>query len=214
MDGIKRQGDIMKEQILADNRPWVDVKITVVGDGDMLGKDGGITVPIKYETTNHGGTPALGVWLHTELVLFTPGFDFDTEQSKLCQMGQKDPPVYAFGGHDLFPKRDFKMIVTHVINKSGVEKSLQVYENLTGNPIDIINLFIIGCVTYRYTFDHTIHTTPILGRLRKKNTNISIDDVPTLDFDSRLNLRTKAGPIPLNTIFVTPEITMRGMRAD
>lgn len=212
-EASKISADIANQTLQASRRPWVDIEMTVAGEESLLTKDGEIRAPIKYKTTNHGSSPAVGVWLHTAVELYAPGFDVAREQLKICDMGQAEPPAYAFGGHILFPGRSFEIIVSHVISKSGVQNSLQAWEAATGHPVDILVPFIIGCVTYRYTFDSTIHKTPVMAKLVKKNPNVR-GDVPTLASDSKLNLRANAGPIPLNSIFVTPEITMSGIRAD
>jgi hypothetical protein len=201
---MESQGGIMKEQLLASRRPWVGVDVSLTGD--MEADIHGYTVRLKYTTQNYGTTPAVGVYLHPQIVLWTPGFDLDREQKKVCEMGM-DPAVFSVGGHDLFPAQKNETYSGFGLSKSEIEKSLEVYRQTLGNdaPFTFINPFIMGCVTYRSTFDDTVHRTPFRVQLVREDPKI---------IGNFLSLNTSIGTIPMKSIFVKPEISIGEIRAD
>ncbi len=47
------------------------------------------------------------------------------------------------------------------LGKAGIEKSLEAFANVS-KDFTFIFPHIIGCVSYRFTFDGTIHKTPFI----------------------------------------------------
>lgn len=201
---MKRQADITETQLLASRRPWVGVDISLTGD--MEADIHGYSVKVKYTTHNHGTSPAVGVYVHPQIVLSTPGFDLDEEQKKVCEMGM-NPAVFSMGGHDLFPGQNNETLSGFGLSKSGIDKSFEIYRQTLGKevPFTFINPFIIGCVTYRSTFDERIHRTPFRVQLVRIDPKI---------IGNYLSLDTSIGTIPMKSVFVKPEISIGGIRAD
>lgn len=201
---MKRQADITETQLLASRRPWVGVDVSLTAD--IKANIHGYTVRLKYTTQNYGTTPAVGVYIHPAIVLWTPGFDLDGEQKKVCEIGM-NPAVFSIGGHDLFPAQKNETHSGFGLSKSEIDKSPRGLPAELGKdaPFTFINPFILGCVTYRSTFDDMIHRTPFRVQLVRKDPKI---------IGNFLSLNTSIGTIPMKSIFVQPEISIGGIRAD
>jgi hypothetical protein len=161
---------------------------------------------LKYTTRNYGTTPAVGVYIHPQHVLFTPGFDLDGTQRKICELGM-NPAVFSMGGHDLFPTQVNETPYVFEISKKYVDISNEAFREFSVEDaiITSFNPFIFGCVTYRSTFDNTIHRTPFSFQLVRKDPKI---------VGNFLSFNTSLGTIPMQSIYVQPFISIGGIRPD
>lgn len=192
------QWNVMDKQLLASRRPWVGVEINLTAD--MEATEQGYSIKMKYTTQNQGTSPAVSVYIHPRHGLWTPGVDVDGAQREACEIG-KDPSMNAIGGHDLFPTQKYETPSAFDISKSEMEQSFEVYLQVLRKTLGkdalftAINPFIVGCVTYRSTFDNTIHRTPYSVML------VWIDPKIIGNF---LGLDTRTGTFPIKSIFVRP----------
>jgi hypothetical protein len=205
---MKRQADITETQLLASRRPWVDVDISIAGDWDYGAQ--GATISVRYKTKNYGTTPAEGVYISPNIVLWTGGGGIDViaEQNKICEMGQRNPPINAIGGEVLFPGQESTENSGFHLSKEGIEKSLVAFANVSKNSTFIFP-HIIGCVSYRFTFDGTVHKTPFIAQITRRGSIDSLDNSPDLR-----GIDTKLSKIPANMLSLRRMIFPGGSHAD
>lgn len=198
VEEIKRQGDIMKAQIVSDNRPWVSVDLLHPG-GFEIGKN----FSFDYKITNHGHTPAVGVYINSTSLLWQPGdgTDFAELEQRMCEFGSRNEP-YGSGPFVLFPSQEYlDSTAFDVFSKAAVGKSLKegkafVEKSFKKGPnekdFQWVNIYpyITGCVTYRHTFDNSIHRTPFTVQILRRPTIETQDNIHEL-----LPIRTDIGPI-------------------
>jgi hypothetical protein len=198
----------MEKQLLASRRPWVDVDISIAGDWDYGAQ--GATINVRYKTKNYGTTPAVGVYISPNIVLWTGGGGIDViaEQNKICEMGQRNPPINAIGGEVLFPGQESTENSGFHLSKEGIEKSLVAFANVSKN-VTFIFPHIIGCVSYRFTFDGTVHKTPFIAQITRRGSIDSLDNSPDLR-----GIDTKLSKIPANMLSLRRMIFPGGSHAD
>jgi len=205
---MERQADITETQLLASRRPWVDVDISIAGDWDYGAQ--GATINVRYKTKNYGTTPAVGVYISPNIILWTGGGGIDViaEQNKICEMGQRNPPINAIGGEVLFPGQESTENSGFHLSKEGIEKSLVAFANVSKN-FTFIFPHIIGCVSYRSTFDGTVHKTPFIAQITRRGSIDSLDNSPDLR-----GIDTKLSKIPANMLSLRRMIFPGGSHAD
>ena len=195
---IQEQGNIMKQQILADNRPLVSIEIIDPG-GFEIGKD----FQFKYRIINYGNSPAVGIYINITALLWQNNglTDFAALQKRMCEFGMRSEP-YGTGPLVLFPQQDhLEMIVVDVFSKAAIEKSLEQAPQIEGLKWVTISPYIYGCVIYR-AFDNTIHKTPFSVEIGRK---------PPIDAKNNTSefwaIKTDEGAIPANLITLRGGVT-------
>lgn len=199
------QVQIAKDTSYAQLRPWVGVDVQLAGDLEL--KSDSYRVKLLYKITNHGDTPAMGVSILPQVVLYTPGFDLDGERDKLCDFGSRNPPYFAEGIDTLFPRQTHDWVPhEQSLDKTAMDRSFEVYRKLIkSDSFDAIMPFIVGCVTYRMTLDPTIHRTPFLFQ-------ISRDDPD--NFGNRRTIHARMGTVPLKSLVIKQEVYLKGIKPD
>jgi hypothetical protein len=201
----KSQVKIAEETSYAQLRPWVGVDVRLAGDLEL--KSDSYRIKLLYKITNHGDTPAMEVYILPHIVLYTPGFDLDGERDKLCDFGSKNPPYFAEGIDTLFPKQTYDWVPhEQPLDKAAMEQSFEVLKKLfKSDSVYTITPFIIGCVTYRTTLDHTIHRTPFMFQ-------VSRDDPD--NFGNRRTIDARIGTVPLKSLVIKQEVYLKGIKPD
>ena len=199
------QVQIAKDTSYAQLRPWVRVDVRLAGDLEL--KPDSYRVKLLYKITNHGDTPAIGVYILPQVFLYTPGYDLDGVRDQLCDFGSRNPPNFAEGIDILFPGQTYDWVPhEQPLDKAAMERSFEIYRKLFKiDSVDDIVPFIIGCVTYRTTLDHTIHRTPFMFQ-------VSRDDPD--NFGNRRTIHARMGTVPLNSLVIKQEPYLKGITPD
>ena len=197
---INTQGKIMKDQILADNRPWVSVDISITDDlefGTPMGSLG-----LMYLMKNHGRSPAVGVYISSTVYLWRPGGkEIVAEQSRWCEMARQDPTMNSIGGETLFPDQERSNPIIFSVSKGAIDNSLYLLPS--GMLSEWISPFIVGCISYRFTFDNSLHQTPFIFQITMRSSEGSIQSPKVIRIDK--------GKIPAKMLLIT-QTTIPGER--
>lgn len=190
------QAWIAKEELNASQRPWVRVELIDHG-GVGIGED----FRFAFRLHNYGRTPAVRVHITPTGVLWQPGAkpNVSETQKKMCELGSMEPPM-GLGPYVLFPDQ------VHVEN-SGIDLFSQkavAQKSFNG----AIFPYITGCITYRSTFDDTIHRTPFAIQITRRGVPDAKDNSPELNAAMIDRM-----PIPANMISLRSE-SPQGMQPD
>ena len=197
-EAMEIQADLTKQQLIASSRPWVKVDLTVGGDL-KFGPDG-TYVKIRFTTKGYGSTPAVGVHVHPKVFLGSPNHgDVIAEQTKICTQGVTPrPPGPLISGSILFPGEekitDIAIQVTQA-EIEGVWKDMrEAHKDST--TYTFFHPIIVGCVTYRFTFDDTLHRTPFSAEIQMKN----------LESGRPVSIDTRLGTIPASLLVMNQDM--------
>jgi hypothetical protein len=182
------QASIANEELKATQRPWVGVEIIDHGGVEL---DNDFRFAIRLH--NYGRTPAVRVHITPTGLNWRPGLkDAVSEmQKKMCELGSSTPPM-GFGPFILFPDQE------HVEN-SGIRmfhKEAIAQDNFQGALFP----YVLGCITYKSTFDDTIHRTPYAVQITRRGNPEAKDNSPELNA-----IMIDKMPIPANMISLRRE---------
>lgn len=182
-EAMEIQADISKQQLLASRRPWVSVKVEMVG-----GWKYGSIIKAKYTMKNIGATPAIGVRIIPSAILRPFGDEsfgdenLTAKQRELCSRGKME--VFGFGAPVLFPQEVWSEEIETGLDKAAITKHLKDNPPPSGFPPDFGFPYLLGCATYRFAFDDApVHQTPyVYAMSRTKPKYVADSDSVTLDF--------------------------------
>jgi len=190
------QALIAKQELNASQRPWVGVEVIDHG-GVEIGK----AFRFALRLHNYGRTPAVRVHIISTGLRWRPGSKeivLET-QKKMCGLGSMDTPM-GLGPYVLFPDQE------HVEN-SGIDlfsKEAVAQESFQGALFP----FILGCITYRSTFDNTVHRTPYASQITRRGIPEAKDNSPDLNA-----IMIDKMPIPASMISLRSE-NSQGIQPD
>ena len=157
----------------------------------------GATFNVIYETKNYGMTPAVEVRISEVSFLSIPGPAINdiAQQKKTCEMGLMPPYMGARPVGVLFPEQERRTASGFHFSKEYIDRHLKLFPKISGMPFTFINPMIAGCVSYRFTFDETVHKTPFMFMVGRKNPN---------DHISLHGINTEMSKLPSNMLGINP----------
>ena len=186
---MERQWETMEKTLVASQRPWVSVEYALVSDLKLSGGEGRLVV--RYKTKNHGPTPAVGIGIDAVFDIASPHHsDILAEQGKVCARGRLNlSPGEFSAGDTLFPDQERQWESSIPISRADMERSWSdVAETHKMKPDTIILPVLVGCVSYRFTFDGSIHKTRFMASLSRRDPNRP---------NARVGIETSHGDVPL-----------------
>jgi hypothetical protein len=158
---MSAQLETVRKQTEVSERPWLSVEGASQNGVQFVQFAGGdqAVVALKLSITNVGKSIAKDVWADAKLFPTGAGMpialDAGTHQRELC-----DHPTFA-------PIRTFDMFpadhpVEQVLDISATPSSIEASQSVitVGNsPRRFVGFYLVGCVTYRYSFGPEFHQT-------------------------------------------------------
>jgi hypothetical protein len=171
---MQGQLDVMR----ADQRPWISLNMQA--DGPLVHDERGWHFIVKYNVTSVGKSPAANVDFVATMIPWGPPLDVRPEAGAPLMFPMPDADVRAatetacnamagFGA----PPRDFGQIMF-----PGEQDGKRFSANPHGNipQRGFINTFlVIGCATYRFLGDPTVHRTVKILEVSKNGYGTLID---------------------------------------
>jgi hypothetical protein len=199
-EASRTSADVAKATLVATQRPWISVNVEIAGDWEY-----GSNIKAKYTMNNYGPTPAVEVYFMPGIVLWEPGGEegplLANRQREMCEYAKRE---MGFGNPMIVPHQEWIETREIGLGKEFIQKHLK--ENTPrGIPPVFINPFILGCVTYRFTFDNSVHQTPYAFSMARRDTK---------NPSNLLGMRIDIGPIPANRLALTPVILKGGAVPD
>ncbi|RXH15230.1 hypothetical protein [Bradyrhizobium guangzhouense] len=153
----------MERSMVAANRPWVKVDISV--GGPIVYNANGANVTLRYVMRNIGRSPATNVMANPRLIApifnkdYSGNFDPRVELQKFIAE-LRNRPNMPFG-FSLFPDETIVQDITVSMSNDEIKRAT--------NLIATISPTIIGSVSYRMGFDDVIHQTGFIIEVRRDN---------------------------------------------
>jgi hypothetical protein len=170
----KISANVANATLVATQRPWVSIDASIDGDWEYAH---GADLEVQYRLKNHGTTPAVKVYISNTIVNWNPaekGLIVEMQQ-KMCGFGKQEPPMNSKGGYTLFPQQDWIEHTGFEFGKGSVDMLLKRTKVPEGFSNVFLAPFIVGCVTYRTTFDALVHQTPFALMVGTKGSEITTD---------------------------------------
>jgi hypothetical protein len=161
---MQEQSRTSHRQLEAEQRPWLalaGLRMT----GPLTFDANGANIPIQYQLKNTGHSPAMQVWLESELYVESRfGLDARAERDRLCNkiVGQETPSFNI--GETIFPGDDFARQWNLQAPKSLIDESRK---QLGG----VFALDVIACVAYRSSFSRDTYYTGLQVSLNRFDKN-------------------------------------------
>jgi hypothetical protein len=186
---IREQVRLAREEFTATHRPWVSIK-SMTAVSPLVIDEGGAHVTIQFILENVGGSPAVNVTVASEMGP-NVGADFGVkEQRDLCQRERDGSPEIGPFGHTLFPDQTFTIDVPVYIPP----ETMDALRPEKGSRLKLFGPFIVGCVSYKFTFVEGYHQTGFILALRRRDPNSPAGRIfPVED-----------GEIPMADLILTP----------
>jgi hypothetical protein len=155
-----------KDSSIRQERPWITVDATIVSDLIYDSRTGDASVTVLFTMQNVGRSPAVDADIVATVYVTTAERNQPlVEQKKVCDEARtrkKPPQPYNFGeiifpGGTAYAKRAFS------IPKSEIEKSYAYSHS------QWLDMTLVGCVDYRFTFEGEHHQTGLVRGLLKES---------------------------------------------
>ena len=213
-NAAKKSADIAEKTMVGTQRPWVSVRLNL-GSGFKRDEQGGGNITIVFRMKNVGNSPAVGVYLHAEVILGFGPKDAIVEQKRILATGRRilatgrnsgSPLGYPFFGYMLFPGEEFSYKMTFGISREQIKqfetKMIKGFGEDNG-AFKFIAPSIVGDVVYGFAFDKSVHRTGFIAEIFR---------VDPLYPNGRLIINSEDGDVPLNLL--TLDISQFGSYAD
>lgn len=195
-DAAKKSADVAEKTLITTQRPWLSVQMQIVSNfriSKVANQQD--TITIRFIVKNVGNSPALGIDITPRICTLGPWQEVSSVERQICDLGS-GPKVLKqpFLGYTLFPNDHFIQDISLGISPNDIEQfrtKITEFAKSINSPspnTNYINLFLIGCVRYRFGFDGSLHKTGFIeeiGRLDPRhpdNTlaiNITGPDIPS-----------------------------------
>lgn len=145
----------IQKQTETAERPWISVEVKPVG---LIFANGEPILTLHVLVKNVGKSIAKHVQVDAEMIPLSPTFplaiDAGDKQRRLCD----DPKPGEAHNTDLFPSDNWTTRYSYVsaLSKDVVAKSFMPPEE---KPRSFVGLYLIGCVTYRFSFGEGVGQT-------------------------------------------------------
>lgn len=144
-------------------RPWVSVELGTMGPL-VISDTGEIRFSMAFNLKNVGKSPALYVDITSKLLGFMDkdGISPQEKLRALCQERRQMPfSKHSNYGHTIFQDESLLLKIGMVTTVEELKKC-----SYMDNP-EYFAIDLIGCISYRTTFDDGMHLTQFMGQLRK-----------------------------------------------
>jgi hypothetical protein len=170
-DAAKKSADIAESTLIATNRPWVSVDISI-GSNLVYDDEGNARVIIKFVLKNVGSSPAANVWIDGEIVpVFGDSGPFQkaiSERNKARAAGLGNLGVTLFPGET--QTHAHNLPISRASIKEYMEKMAADIGEEAAKKIGMSFLAtLVGCVDYKFTFAEGHHQTGFILDLRKRD---------------------------------------------
>ena len=175
-DAAKISADVAKDTLIATNRPWVSVDISVASDL-AYDEQGDARVVIKFILKNVGKSPATNVQILAEIpVVFG---DARALQKAISDREKLRPAGLGNLGVTLFPGETQIHTYNLPISRASIDAFNQKQAADHGLPAGSTTFLptLVGCVDYKFTFAEGHHQTGFILDLRKRdltNSNLAL----------------------------------------
>jgi hypothetical protein len=163
-DAAKDSADIAKKTLIATQRPWLSVNLEI-GSG-LVFDDQGCRIVIKFRIKNVGNSPAVAVHIWSEIVLNNE----ITNQKRVCALYGKDQIdlTQTFGGDIIFPNDEITYGINLPITRAAIDQARNEIAEAHNIPVDnFISPSVVGCVSYRFAFDGSLHKSGFIAGLSR-----------------------------------------------
>lgn len=153
----KDSADVAKTTLVASQRAWIKVKVSL-GDQPLTFHKGGANTAASFEIVNLGTAPALKITMHAWMIVLKNGGPFPwQEQIRLCDE-VRSKPVGA--GFTLFPNETFPSNLGYGSWSLAVLANREDIDAVSPTGEEPVGFVIVGCVDYTFpTDDKTHHQT-------------------------------------------------------
>jgi hypothetical protein len=161
---MQEQTHTSHRQLEAEQRPWLSLaglRMT----GPLTFDANGANISVQYQLKNTGHSPAMQVWLESELYVESRfGLDARAERGRLCdKIVEQETPSFNIG-ETIFPGDDFVRQWNLQAPKASIDESRS---QLGG----IFALDVVACVAYRSSFSKDTYYTGLQVSLNRFDKN-------------------------------------------
>jgi hypothetical protein len=199
-EAARKSAEVAEKTLLAAQRPWLSVHTRIGSDLVFSRKEGG-GLTIIYTVKNVGNSPAIDVEVNAKIFLerlFISGKERE-EQIKLCsdEWRKSLPPNRPDAGLVLLPNEEFVYSISTVISWEDINQSRHEMEKLYGAGFGAgsIGPELVGCVSYRFAVDSSVHTTGFAYYLETLDPRFP---------NSTIGIKTNAGTTPASMLKLDP----------
>jgi hypothetical protein len=145
------QARTAQQEFELSERPWL--KVTAAPISSLIFDKDGAHLTVQFQLSNHGKSPASGVWIQGQFICPQNSFDALIVQKTECtgrSNAQSGPSGnYTRLGYPIFPDDPpFIQNMSFQLNRSDIEATEKAFSNLSGHPTQLIAPQIVGCVVY------------------------------------------------------------------
>lgn len=146
-----------KSEFEASHRPWIKVKLSLLGDF-VRNKSGGWVLPVEFTMTNIGNGVAQGAYPHPGFFA-GEGFVDDVLKAQ-AQLASEFSPIAdsSYVGFTIFPGDSFKVTVGIPLTANTVAEKIAPHAKM-GFADCLPPLFIVGSVHYKSTISAARYRT-------------------------------------------------------
>lgn len=160
-----------ERNLIAANRPWVKVAITLAGDWQRK-SNGDFGISIQFVLTNVGNSPARAVYPTADFYPILDDWDIGKKQAEVMTK-HNQTMVSGFIGVSLFPNEPFEIPMGITLSKADIDKSnAQLAEKGVKENPPLPSLKLIGTVHYKTTLSDKTHNT---GFIRDFGMSMGVD---------------------------------------
>ncbi|MGA2106810.1 MAG: hypothetical protein ABSH25_04130, partial [Syntrophorhabdales bacterium] len=182
-NAAKKSDDIAEETLIITHRPWINVSLGIGSEFAFNEQGGSIMIIVKAK--NVGNSPAFSVWASAEVFPWLPD-NFAVEQKRIFDRAQQIK-LFTPLGYTLFSGEDATFILGLQISEQAIKES---YMKQGPEPHFILPI-IIGCVSYKFGFNESVHKTGFA---------MSIRQIDPLNPTAGLAIYPEHGNVPPNSL--------------
>jgi hypothetical protein len=147
---MKTASRIAEDNLIATQRPWISVNLTI-GPRGLFFDANGANLDLIFSLKNTGTTPAITVRIEGSPRIDVGVNDRIAELEKVCATAGQEPPHPKMFAHTIFPGETLHLPISYSF------ASKELLDSMTAKPPGFVHPVIIGCIDYFFTFDEPKH---------------------------------------------------------
>jgi hypothetical protein len=168
LNASRQQADTAQRQLELSERPWMEVKDPPRLVGPLRFDEKGAHASFQFSFCNVGQSVAEDVDFYP-VWLAAPGHNPLAEQNEACDAAREGHPAHPnLASHwTIFPTNCAPSMWQMNILKTDIDAAVNGWAPGSGNSF--LELFLVGCVDYRFTFEKKRHQTKFAYELFRRD---------------------------------------------
>lgn len=162
--------DIAERALVAGERAWIKVKIEVASNLSV--GPSGIMLPLQFNVTNCGNSPATHVRVYHNLLLDHPGrmeiMEAYRRFSENVRIRAEKQPAVDFMSYTLFPDETKHIHSRSYVQAKSIDDAVGAWEKAVEERLPYFDLLMVGCIAYRIPFDDRQHQTGFSVSIKRR----------------------------------------------